>query len=142
MKVLLVLTVLLGLPVFAHDDHGPKVNDGGKYGGVVAAAVIEGAAKKEVIYKAELVRSEDRTVRLYLFDKHMKLVDYSKFGKSISANVEVMKGGKAINSPFTLTLEGNHFKGIAPKPSKHPFNIDVMLSDGTNKLLIGFTNLD
>ena len=148
MKKLLLLPLVLAVSsVLAHDEgHGPKLTDMAKQGGVLAPVVEakdhELGAKANVVYKAELVRSEDGTVRVYLYDKDMKALDLKGFDKKASGVVEVVKKGKVSKTPFSLELKGGAFAGKPPKPSRKPFNIDVTLVEGKRKLLSAFDNLD
>lgn len=143
----ILLAASLSLPAFAHDEgHGPKLVDAGKMGGVVSAVVrAEDAklgSKAALLYKAELTRSEDGIVRVYLYDKDMKPVDPARFGKTAKATLETHKKKKTTRTAFTLTLEEQAFTGRAPKASSKPFNIDVIIKEGDKPLLAAFDNLD
>ena len=68
MKKLALLLLLSASPVLAHDEgHGPKLSDVAKQGGVVSPVIDakehDLGAKAAVVFKAELVRAEDGTVR-------------------------------------------------------------------------------
>ena len=132
--------------VFAHDEgHGPKLTDAGKKGGIVSPVIRAADAKKggkaELLYKAELVRSDDG-VKVYVYDKEMNAVDLSKFEAKAKGVVESKKQKKWTQTPFDLVLEGDAFNGKAPAPAKKPFNIDVKLKMGGQELLAAFDNLD
>lgn len=142
-----LLAASLSLPVLAHDEgHGPKLTDAGKMGGVVTAVVLAKEAKlgpkAALLYKAELTRSDDGVVRVYVYDKEMKPLDASRFGKSAKAVLESHKKKKVTRTPFTLALKDGAFTAAAPKPASKPFNIDVTLKDGDKDLLAAFDNLD
>lgn len=142
-----LLAASLSLPAFAHDEgHGPKLTDAGKMGGVVTAVVLVKEAKlgpkAALLYKAELTRSEDGVVRVYLYDKEMKPLDPARFGKSAKAVLESHRKKKTTRTPFVLALEEGAFTGKAPKPAGKPFNIDVTLQEGQKELLAAFDNLD
>lgn len=142
-----LLAASLSLPAFAHDEgHGPKLTDAGKMGGVVTAVVPAKEAKlgpkAVLLYKAELTRSDDGIVRVYLYDKDMKALDPSRFGKSAKAVLESHKKKKTTRVPFALVLEEGAFTGKTPKPASKPFNIDVTFKDGERDLLAAFDNLD
>lgn len=142
-----LLAASLSLPAFAHDEgHGPKLTDAGKMGGVVTAVVLAKEAKRgpkaALRYKAELTRSEEGVVRVYLYDKSMKPLDPARFGKSARAVLESRKKRRATRIPFPLALEDGAFTGNAPKPSSKPFNIDVTLKEGKQEFLAAFDNLD
>lgn len=141
------LTLLLSVNVLAHDEgHGPKLTDAPKQGGVVSPVIQASEAKlgskAQLVYKGELVRSEDGTVRLYLYNSKMEPLPLSTFDKSAKAIVEVEKKKQVLTTPFELKLEGNSFVGKAPLPAVKPFNIDVQLKEGDRKLLVAFDNLD
>lgn len=149
-KIILVaglLTLTPSLSVYAHDGgHGPKLTDTGKYGGVITAVVEakdtpKGAAAT-LVYKAELTRSEDGTVRLYVYDTTMKPLSPDALEKTAKAVVIASKGGKETTVPFTLTLEGASFVGKVPQPAGKPFNIDVTLKAKEKELFAAFDNLD
>lgn len=143
----ILLAASLSLPAFAHDEgHGPKLTDAGKMGGVVTAVVLAKEAKlgpkATLLYKAELTRSEEGVVRIYLYDKDMNPLDAARFGKSAKAVLESHKKKKTTRTPFTLTLEDGAFTGRAPKASSKPFNIDATFKESKNDLLAAFDNLD
>ena len=142
-----LLAASLSLPAFAHDEgHGPKIVDAGKMGGVVTAVVLAKEAKlgpkATLLYKAEITRSEEGVVRIYLYDKDMKPLDPVRFGKSAKAVLESHKKKKTSRTPFVLTLEDGAFTGRAPKAASKPFNIDATFKEGNKELLAAFDNLD
>ena len=68
---------------YAHDEgHGPKLTDQGRQGGVVSPVIdkkdYSKGAKAPVVYKGELVRSEDGTVRVYIYDAQMNPLDAAR----------------------------------------------------------------
>lgn len=145
--ITLAACLMLATPALAHDEgHGPKLTDTGSYGGVVTAVVAAKdaglGAKAPLVHKAELVRSEDGTVRVYLYDKDMKPLDVTAFDKSAKANLIAMTAGKETVLPFTLQLEGNSFIGKAPQAPAKPFNIDVVMKAKNEEFLSAFDNLD
>lgn len=153
MKRMMMLAVLAGLSFggaarsFAHDGgHGPKLTDQGQQGGVMASVIdkkdLKLGAKASVLYKGELVRSEDGTVRVYLYNKDMSPLDLSKLDGVGKGIVETEKKGKYTKVPFDLKQEDGTFSGTAPKPTVKPFNIDVTLKEGERELLVAFDNLD
>jgi hypothetical protein len=132
---------------FAHDEgHGPKLTEGGKFGGVVASVIDEKDKSKGAsavrVYKAELVRSENNEVSLYIYDEKMNLLPMSKFSKVGKGVVEIEKNKKHLVTEFNFTVVKNHFEGKAPKPEKRPFNIDMQFTEGTRSLFVAFDNLD
>lgn len=137
--------LLFGGAAVAHDEgHGPKVTDTGAYGGIISAVVdwkdADKGAHAPLVYKAELVRSEDLTVRLYLYDSSMKPLPLADFDKKAEAVFILPKTGASQN--FDLALEGNAFVGKMPRTSKRPYNIDVKLKANDRQLLTAFDNLD
>jgi hypothetical protein len=148
MKFIIALSLfVLGLTAFAHDGgHGPKMTESGKFGGVLASVIAEsdvgqGSSAKRV-YKAELVRSEAGEVSLYIYDEKMNILPMTKFSKEASGALEIEKNKKFIKTDFKLVAKNNRFEGLAPKPEKRPFNIDIKFSEGVRKLFVAFDNLD
>jgi hypothetical protein len=142
-----MMILCMGVEVFAHDEgHGPKLTDSPKQGGVIAPVVPKKEASKgskaTLVYKAELVRSDDGTIRLYLYDKQMNALDLAKFDKSANGILVLTKKKKTTTTKFPLTLDGDNFTGKAPAASSKPFNIDVHLKEGKTELLTAFDNLD
>lgn len=134
-------------PLLAHDEgHGPKLTDTGSYGGVITAVVeskdAPKGAKAPLVYKAELTRSEDGTVRVYVYDKTMKPLPADTLNKTASAVVISTKNGKDVTTPFSLNLDGASYSGKAPQPSSKPFSIDITFKSKTQELLAAFDNLD
>ncbi len=146
-RVLGVLLASVASGVWAHDEgHGPKLTDSPKQGGIVSPVIAASEAKKgakaAVVYKAELVRLEDGTAQVYLYDMAMNALDLSGFEKIGKGIIEVEKKGKYSRTPFELTLHGDHFMGNAPQPARKPFNIDVHLKAKGQEMLAAFDNLD
>lgn len=131
----------------AHDEgHGPKLSDTGKYGGIVSAVVKKSDAKlggkAPLVHKAELVRSTDGTVRVYLYDKDFKSLDLKAFDVKGSATLAANVKGKWKDSTFGLERKDNMFSGKMPKPEGKPYNIDVTVTESGTELLSAFDNLD
>lgn len=147
LAVLVALSSSFSVSSFAHDGgHGPKVVDAGKQGGVVAPVIDVKEVKRgdhaQMVYKAELVRSEGGNVRVYFYDKDMNALDLKKLDPKASAVVEVIKKKKVTKTPFSLKLEDGAFVGTAPKPLSKPFNIGVTIKEGSRELVTEFSNLD
>ena len=145
----LLLSLALGcMTTFAHDEgHGPKLTDLGKYGGLVRPVIdlkeAKRGAKALLLHKAELVRSEDRGMKVYLYDKDMNPLDLGKLEAKGKGSVETVKKGKATRVPFELTLNELAFTGSYPAPKQKPFNIDIILKEkGGRELLAAFDDLD
>ena len=141
------LAMSLSAHAFAHDEgHGPKISDAGKYGGLVSPVIdMKEAAKgthAAVVYKAELVRTADGKVRLYLYDQQMAPIDTKSAVTSVKGFLEVKVKGKYKQEPFSLTLDGKSFVGLAPKSTSKPFNIDFHIKEAGRELLTAFDNLD
>lgn len=146
-KSILFFSLFLGLNVMAHDEgHGPKLSDTGKQGGIVSPVIDAGEASKgtkaSLLYKAELVRSEDGTVRVYFYDKDMKPLDLAKLDKSAKGFLEFKKNKKWTKQEFALSQEEGAFMAKAPKSPSKPFNIDVVVKESGKELLSAFDNLD
>lgn len=138
---------LLSTSTWAHDEgHGPKLADTGKYGGLVSAVVNKADAPKganaPLVHKAELVRSADGTVRVYLYDTEMKPLDLKAFDAKGSASLAAKVKGKWKDTSFPLEVKSNSFVGKMPKPEGKPYNIDVTIKEAGNELLSAFDNLD
>jgi hypothetical protein len=73
----------------------------------------------------------------------MKLVDLAAFDEKVLAKLEVKKKGKfSYFSEFNLVRNGNHFVGQLPTVEHKPFNVDIYIMKGKQKLFAGFSNLD
>lgn len=139
--------IFISMSVFAHEGGHGELEEGGKFGGITAPIVNNVQAgmgtKAITLYKAELVRGESGKISLYLFDDKMKLVDLAIFENEVAAKLEVKKKGKfTYFGEFKLTKHGNHFMGQLPKVEYKPFNIDIYIMQGKQKLFVGFSNLD
>lgn len=147
MKKFLVLALVLSLNSFAHDEgHGPKLTDAPKQGGIVSSVVLAKDAglgtKAEMKHKAEIVRSQDGTVRIYFYDKTMNPVKAGVLAPKAGGNLISGKKGKFTEQKFDLVWKDDHFEGKFPKPNRKPYNIDVKVLEGTSELLVAFDNLD
>ena len=148
MKIILASTLLAwAIPVLAHDEgHGPKLNDTGNYGGILTAVVESKhaplGAKAPLVYKAELTRSEDGTVRVYVYDAAMKPLSQDMLPKTAQAFLITSQADKEVKTPFFLSLGEANFIGKAPTPASKPFSIDVSFKTKDKDLLAGFDNLD
>ena len=139
--------IIIQTPSFAHDEgHGPKLKDAGRFGGVVASVVdmveLNKGGHAHLVYKAELVRSQDDTARVYVYDKSMKPLDLSIFSKTAKAVLISSVDGEKSVAEFELTLKGMNFKGKAPKAKSKPYNIEIVFSKGDKKYLVAFDHLD
>jgi len=145
----LLLAALLGAaPAMAHDEgHGPKLTDQGLQGGIVSPVLEEKdankGAKATVLHKAELVRSEDGTVRIFVYDTAMKPFDSSGLDKTAAGKV-VYRGRKlkGTSDAVELKMEGAAYVGKMGKPKGKPFDLEVAFGGGGKKLFVAFSNLD
>jgi hypothetical protein len=131
----------------AHDEgHGPKLSDTGKFGGLVSAVVEKKEAnlgpKAKLQYKAELVRSPDGKVQVYLYDAEMKPVDASTWDKKAKVSMATEKKGKWQSKDFDITYDGKAFAGQMPAVIGKPFNLDFVFKAKDKELLSAFDNLD
>lgn len=140
----LLFTSLLSL---AHEGGHGAITEGGKFGGITAPVMSKSEAgngdKAKTLFKAELVRSEDGTLRVYLFDASMKLLPLNDFSEKIEAKLEVKKKGKfTYVGAFEFKKASNHFIGKLPVVEFKPFNIDMFFKNKHQDLFVGFSNLD
>jgi len=148
MKTLVALALFtLSVTAIAHDEgHGPKITDPAKQGGIVSPVVEAKDAKlgtkAALHYKAELVRSEDGTVQVYLYDKEMNPVDLKSFDKTAKGILAFKKNKKWTNQNFEIKQGEGFFTGAAPKAGSKPFNIDFHIKGGGKEYLTAFDNLD
>lgn len=150
--ILLSALILLTGTIFAHDEgHGPKLTDtpkqGGKLAPVIAASDSSKGPKASLIYKAELVRGDDDTVRVFLYDKEMNSLAapaLAKFAAAAAASVEHVKKGKIVKmSRFNLELKEGIFVGkLTERPQTQTFNVDVKMKEGDKELLAAFDGLE
>ena len=146
-KSLLISAVLFAsIPALAHDEgHGPKLSDTGKFGGLVSAIVEKKdaglGAKAKLQYKAELVRSPEGKVQIYVYDAEMKPVDAATWGKKLTATADPLKKGSKAKT-FEATFDGKAFVGQIPEGLTKPFNLDFVFTDKGRELLSAFDNLD
>jgi hypothetical protein len=144
---LCIFLTVFSLSVFAHEGGHGEVEEGGKFGGVTTPVVKKSEAgkgsKAATLYKAELVRAASGKLSLYLFDDKMNLLDLAPFSNEVEAKLEVKKKGKfTYFGTFKFKKNGTHYSAQLPKVQYKPFNIDLFLSKGEEKLFAGFSNLD
>ena len=151
MKTAFLVSALVSLGtssiVFAHDEgHGPKISDTGKYGGLVSPVIKESEAKMgsraKMVHKAEMARSADGTVRIYLYDETMKPLDTKEFDKTATGHLGTRVKGKLREIAFPLELKEGAYVGKMPKPERKPYDIDVHMKKSGTALLSAFDNLD
>lgn len=141
-----IVTLFLAVAVNAHDEgHGPKISDSGKYGGVLSGVIAKAdedkGSKAKNLHKAELVRSSDGTVRLYVYEVGMKAADLKSFDLKATGSVFSGKGKKK-KVEFNLEQKEGVFVGNLPKALTPPYDVEVNLKKGQNELLTAFANLD
>ncbi len=147
MKTLSVLFLFVSLSSFSHDEgHGPKLHDAALQGGVVSPVVLFKDAglggKAPLKHKAEMVRSMDGTVRVYLYDEKMEPLKVQGLGVKAIATLISGKKGKVTKQNFDLQWKEDHYEGKSPRPTRKPFSIDVKIMEGPLELLSAFDNLD
>ncbi|WP_141731704.1 hypothetical protein [Oligoflexus tunisiensis] len=148
LRAFLVATCLVtSIPAFSHDEgHGPKLSDTGKFGGLVSAVVEKKEAnlgpKAKLHYKAELVRTPDGKVQVYVYDSNMKPVDASTWEKKAKVTMATEKKGKWQSKAFDITYDGKAFSGQMPAVIGKPFNLDFVFKTKDKELLSAFDNLD
>jgi hypothetical protein len=146
-KLLVAFGLMLSFFASAHEGGHGTLAEGGKFGGVTSPIVAKEEAgkgdKAKTLFKAELVRAASGKLSLYIFDEKMNLVTLDAFGEEVSAKLEVKKKGKfTYFGEFKFKKSGNHFEAQLPKVEYKPFNIDLFLEKGSQKLFVGFSNLD
>ena len=138
---------MFSMPSFAHDEgHGPKLSDTGKFGGLVSAVVEKKDAKlgvqAKLFYKAELVRSPEGKVLVYIYDAEMKPLDAASWDKKGKVTMAAKKKGKWVNKEFEVAFDGKSYAGQMPEILGKPFNLDFQFKDKDKELLTAFDNLD
>ncbi len=147
MKLIIGMLLAFSLNAFSHDEgHGPKITDAPKQGGVVAPVVLAKEAnlgpKAQMKHKAEIVRTQDGIVRVYFYDQAMNPIKANVLAPKARAVMISGKKGKVKEQKFDLTWTEDHFQAKSPKPTRKPYNIDVIVMEGTTELLVAFDNLD
>lgn len=147
MKFLIAVLMCLNFSAFAHEGGHGNLTEGGKFGGITSPIVDKAEAGKgdhaKTLYKAELVRAASGKLSLYLFDNKMNLLDLAAFGPEVEAKLEAKKKGKfTYFGDFKFKKAGNHYEAQLPQVEYKPFNIDLFLTKGSQKLFVGFSNLD
>lgn len=145
MKILTIgIMLLLNLNLFAHEGHGEAPKDPSRFGGqlsnVVDAKKVSSKTKNPALFKSELIRSDDGTLRLYIFDLKMKSIDLASFSPKVEGTLENVKN--KINLSFQLEKHGDHFMGKMPKVAKRPFNLFFKVTNNNQQLFVGYDNLD
>lgn len=148
MKRLLMLPLLLSpVFVFAHEGgHEPRFEEMTRESGPMAPVILASEAslgpKAALVYKAELVRSEDGGVTIILYDSELKPLKLADLASKAKGNVQTVKKGKTTKAPFELALRSeSSYVGLAPKAARKPYTIEVTFSEGKRKLLSVFENL-
>ena len=148
-KLLLLLPLLLSsVLALAHEGgHEPKFEEITRENGTMAPVILASEAalgpKAALVYKAELVRSEDGGVTVLLYDSELKPLKQESLSPKAKGAVLTVKKGKTTKAPFELTLHsGSSYVGMAPKAARKPYMIEVTFSEGKRKLSSVFRNLD
>lgn len=140
----MVLMLILNFNLSAHEGHGEAPKDPSRFGGqlsnVVDAKKVSSKTQNPPLFKSELIRSDDGTLRLYIFDLKMKSIDLSTFSPKMEGILENVKN--KINLSFQLEKHGDHFMGKMPKVTKRPFNLFFKVVNNKQELFVGYDNLD
>jgi hypothetical protein len=162
------LSNLLSPQALAHEGgHAPTVNDSGRYGGIVAGVMEHNHDHNHhdhddhhshshhhtkddpevheapgVRYKAELVRSADQVLRLYLFNTDMSPVSPSLLSPTADAELTSMAGKKKSKQTFTLKLAGRNYQGNLPNQTNKPFDAEFVLKIAGKEMVVAFDHLD
>lgn len=146
MKIIILgLFAVFSFHLVAHEGHGDVPTDPSKYGGQLGSIVDEVKVEKKIkdnppLFKGELLRSENGSVRLYVFSNDMKPIDMASLADQASGKIVNTKNKISLN--FSLEKKADHYLGKLPKISKRPFDLFISLRKGPQKLFIGFDNLD
>jgi hypothetical protein len=147
-KLVFVSSLLCSFVALAHDEgHGPKVTDQPLQGGMVMPVIDKKEAAKgasaALVYKAELVRKEDGTAHLYVYDSSMKALSPDAFVKEAKAKIGPMrKNPKWKSEEMKFSFIDGAFVGKLPKIKVKPYYIDITLTEAKRELLTAFENLD
>ena len=148
MKRLMLLPLLLSsVFALAHEGgHEPRFEEMTRESGPMAPVILASEAalgpKAALVYKAELVRSEDGGVTIFLYDSAQKPLKLADLSAKAKATVQTVKKGKTTKAPFELTLRSeSSYVGMAPKAARKPYTIEVTFSEGKRKLSSVFENL-
>ncbi len=147
-KFVIATSFFCSLTVLAHDGgHGPTVTDQPKQGGMVMPVIDkkdgDKGAQAALIYKAEMVRKDDGSVNVYVYDSSMIPLSVDKLSTDAKAKIGPMKKNpKWKSEELKLTLKDGVFTGKLPKIKVKPYYIDVTLTEGKRELLTAFENLD
>ncbi len=159
LKIVLSCIAFVSALSFAHDGpHGPDINDGGNYGGQLAAVIKLGDKhdhegekggkhkehEPEIEYKAEFVRKEGQEVQLFFYQKDNinKNADISSFPAKLDGSVESEWKGKKEQQAFTFEKKGDLYVGKAPTPKRKPFNLEVQFKMKGETYFAGIKNQD
>lgn len=143
---LMVLAAIMNVAL-AHDGgHGPKLTDSPRYGGAVAPVILAKDSSlgrnAKLLYKAELTRAQDGTVRVYFYDINMRPMSLAAFAAKGVGKLEQKKNKQWAVTELALTKEKDTYTGSMPKQIRKPFNIDVFVKSADKELLAAFDNLD
>ena len=145
MRVLFLVCFFASPPAMSHvGHHGPKVDDPGKYGGVVFPVILNSDTQKKdpkMAFKAELVRVRKK-IRVFLYDKKMNALSLGDVKKEANGIVENSSGKLKKSKGFKLKLKKKAFVGVVPKLKAKPFNIEITFQKGDKEYFVSFANLD
>lgn len=148
MKFLTIAFLLMSRMVFAHDEgHGPKLGDQPKFGGKVTAVIdrqeVNKGAKAAMLYKAELTKTGDNVVRVYLYDQAMKPLSIADLGASEGELLfKDKKTKKMASHAFKFEKKDGFYEGKLPTEPRRPFNVDVTIKEKDKTLFMAFDGLN
>ncbi|MCB0362951.1 MAG: hypothetical protein KDD35_09515 [Bdellovibrionales bacterium] len=148
MKLLTITLLLAGHFAFAHDEgHGPKLGDQPKFGGKVVAVInkdeVSKGTKATMLYKAELTKTNQNVVRVYLYDKEMKPMKVEEFGAAKGElQFKDRKTKKWSGHEFKFEKKDGFYEGKLPTEPRKPFNVDVTLKQMEKNLFMAFDGLN
>lgn len=169
----IVLTCFLfALSALAHEgDEEFEVKDSPKFGGRVASIMREDKnhtkhhskveshhhddghkdhhAKEEdhhdddVVLKAEILISDDNTIRLYIFDKDMKAIPLADFPSQLKGVIKQGMGKRKKQAgEVNLAKDKNYFLGNIQRNDKKPFDLSFSFKYKNDDLVLNYNFLD
>lgn len=142
-----LLLSLLGAPLLAHDEgHGPKLTDPAKYGGKVAPVILKSDVKKgrkaTMHYKAEVTKNSSGTLRIYLYDKDMKILSdmrVSDLGGIVYYRDQI--SGKGKNVKLNFNQANKEIKTNLPTEVQGRFDFDFTFKTNKGVYFVAFDGM-
>ena len=150
------LSLFTSLTVFAHEGgHHPTVTDSGRYGGLVTAITEKPSHhdhhdhhdhdhtdETTSKFKAELVRSTDHTVHLYIYTETMTPADPKSLGNEVKSSLVQGASKKTKKEGFSLKFDGKSYKGSSPAVVHKPYSMEFTILINGKENQATFSNLD